>query len=297
MKGSSLLRIKPVTRALVATIIACGLVGTDLLWPGQLRSAVDQLKLPTELAKYKEWRNLLQSPAPVPLELWIRCVTATPTEWTQAREKYGPHTEHYIQVYANQIATQALHQGKAGVFLTGSVIAKEKLMDSPEGTVAGVAFMIKRGTRQFASTGGWEFAYYPRLATPQASRSVLPAIARPRPRTSSSGSIRPRAIRCVLLRPNLDETAYETKHRCCAAHAWSSSRLLGPRLTQEELATRMHNDNSCPRFTSKGSIQDTPQRVLQTVTNGEVPNPGRRHGFERHHRPQFWSDRHGQETS
>jgi hypothetical protein len=123
---------------------------------------VDQLKLPAELAKYKEWRNLLQSPAPVPLELWIRCVAPTPSEWTQAREKYGPHTEHYIQVYANQIATQALHQGKAGVFLTGSVIAKEKLMDSPEGTVAGVAFMIKRGTRQFASTGGWEFAYYPR---------------------------------------------------------------------------------------------------------------------------------------
>jgi hypothetical protein len=42
------------------------------------------------------------------------------------------------------------------------VIAKEKLMDSPEGTVAGVAFMIKRSTPQFASTGGWEFAYYPR---------------------------------------------------------------------------------------------------------------------------------------
>jgi hypothetical protein len=98
----------------------------------------------------------------VPLELWIRCVAPTPTEWTQAREKYGPHTEHYIQVYANQIATQTLHQGKAGPFLTGAVIAKEKLIDSPEGTVAGVAFMIKRGTRQFASTGGWEFAYYPR---------------------------------------------------------------------------------------------------------------------------------------
>ena len=42
------------------------------------------------------------------------------------------------------------------------MIAKEKLMDSPQGTVAGVAFMIKRGTPQFASTGGWEFAYYPR---------------------------------------------------------------------------------------------------------------------------------------
>jgi hypothetical protein len=42
------------------------------------------------------------------------------------------------------------------------VIAKEKILDLPEGTVAGVAFMIKRATPQFASTGGWEFAYYPR---------------------------------------------------------------------------------------------------------------------------------------
>ena len=86
----------------------------------------------------------------------------TPTDWTQAREKYGPHSEHYIQVYANQIATQTLRQGKAVRFPTGAMIAKEKLMDSPQGTVAGVAFMTNRGTPQFASTGGWEFAYYPR---------------------------------------------------------------------------------------------------------------------------------------
>jgi Cytochrome P460 len=87
---------------------------------------------------------------------------AGPTDWTQAREKYGPHTDHYIQIYANQVATQSLQQVKAGLFLTRAVIAKEKLMDSPQGTVAGVAFMIKRGAPQFASTGGWEFAYYPR---------------------------------------------------------------------------------------------------------------------------------------
>ena len=153
--------IKPITKALAAALIVCGLVGADLLWAGQLRSALDQLNLPTDLAKYKEWKTLLRYPAPVPLELWIRCVAPTPTDWTQAREKYGPHTEHYIQVYANRKASQTLHQGKSSPFLTGAVIAKEKLIDSPEGTVAGVAFMIKRGTPQFASTGGWEFAYYP----------------------------------------------------------------------------------------------------------------------------------------
>jgi hypothetical protein len=147
---------------LVTALIACGLIGASLVLSGQLRSVPDQLNLPADFAKYKEWKTLLQSPAPVTLELWIRCVAPTPTDWTQAREKYGPHTEHYIQVYANQIATKTLRKGEAGLFLTGAVIAKEKLMDSPQGTVAGVAFMIKRGTPQFANTGGWEFAYYPR---------------------------------------------------------------------------------------------------------------------------------------
>src|SRR5260221_12693293 len=162
MKGSSLLRIKPITRALVAALIVCGLVGADLLWPAQLRSAVDQLKLPADLAKYKEWRTLLQSPAPVPLELWIRCIAPTPTDWTKAREKYGPHTEHYIQVYANQIATQTLLQGKAGTFLIGAVIAKEKLMDSPQGNVAGGGLIIKRGKPPVASTPGWGVGPYSR---------------------------------------------------------------------------------------------------------------------------------------
>lgn len=151
------------TCAPVAALIVCGLVGADLLWPGQVRSVADKLNLPGDLAKYNEWKTLLQSPSPVPLELWIRCMAPpTPTDWDQAREKYGPHTAHYIQIYANQIATQSLRNSNAGPFLTGAVIAKEKIMDAPQGAVAGVAFMIKRGTPQFAGSGGWEFAYYPR---------------------------------------------------------------------------------------------------------------------------------------
>jgi len=59
----------------------------------------------------------------------------------------------------------------------------------------------------------------------------------------------------------------------------------------------MHEANSCPRFPSKGAIHDTSQRVPQTVTNGEIPNSGGRHGFSRHHHPKFRSKRHGQEAS
>jgi hypothetical protein len=185
MRGSPLLRIKPITRAVVVALIACGPFGADLLWPGQLRSVVDQLKLPADLVKYKEWRTLLQSLAPVPLELWIRCIAPTPTDWTQAREKYGPHTEHYIQVSANRIATQTLRQGKAGLFLTGAVIAKEKLMDSSQGTVAGVAFMSSEVRLSSPVPVAGSSPIIRDLATPQASRPVLPAIARPHPRTTS----------------------------------------------------------------------------------------------------------------
>jgi hypothetical protein len=162
MKESSLLRIPSITRALVAALIAFGLFSAGRLWPWQSHSVVDQLKLPAELASYKEWKPLLQSPKPVPLELWLRCMAPTPTDWSKAQEKYGPHSDHYIQVYANQIATQTLRQSRAGSFATGAVIAKEKLMDPSQGTVVGVGFMIKRSVPQFASTGGWEFAYYSR---------------------------------------------------------------------------------------------------------------------------------------
>src|ERR1700751_2453964 len=99
MNGSSLLSVKPITRALVVALITCGLVCAGLLWPAPLRTVVDQLKLPADLAKYKEWRALLQSPEPVTLELWTLCVSPSPAYRTQAREKYGPHTEHYIQVF------------------------------------------------------------------------------------------------------------------------------------------------------------------------------------------------------
>jgi hypothetical protein len=166
MRGSFLLRTNHITTALAAILIACGLFGPSGLWSGQSRSVAEQLKLPDDVANYKEWRALLQSPEPVPLELWLRCTTSTPADWAQAREKHGPHADHYIQVYANQIATQTMLQGKPGLFPTGAVIAKEKLTDSPQGTVAGVAFMIKRGTPQFSKNGGWEFAYYPRSGDP-----------------------------------------------------------------------------------------------------------------------------------
>jgi hypothetical protein len=205
MKDSSRSRIRRIITAVVLTLVTCGLAGANLLWCAPTRSVVDHLKLPADLAKFKEWTSLLQSPAPVPLELWIRCMASTPADWTQARKKHGPHTEHFIQVYANQIAAQALRQAKIGLFPTGAVIAKEKLVDTPQGTVAGVAFMIKRGTPQFAGTGGWEFAYYPRsgdTGSIQACAACHRAVAS---KDYVFGQYPSSAIRCVLLRHTPDK--------------------------------------------------------------------------------------------
>jgi hypothetical protein len=159
------LRINSIRSVLFASLLATGLLGAGLLWSRQTRTSLPapaQLNLPADLAKYKEWRTQLGAPELVPFDLWIRCVASTPTDWAKARKKYGPHTEQFIQVYANPIAMQSLGKGDAKLFQAGAVIAKEKLLDSTGISVAGVAFMIKRGTPPFASTGGWEFDYYPR---------------------------------------------------------------------------------------------------------------------------------------
>ena len=132
------------------------------LWSGALRSEPDeQLRLPAELEKYREWTQLLKSPYQVPMELWLRCMAPTPVDWARARQKYGPHTERYIRVYGNQAAAQAVSAREKRPFPQGAVVAKEKLARSPDGRAEGVAFMLKREASQFPETGGWEFVYYP----------------------------------------------------------------------------------------------------------------------------------------
>jgi cytochrome P460 len=54
-------------------------------------------------------------------------------------------------------------------FRAGSVIVKEKLAGEPHGDADGVAFMVKRISQAFVSTGGWEFLYVP--ASPDQPRT------------------------------------------------------------------------------------------------------------------------------
>jgi cytochrome P460 len=118
------------------------------------------LRLPTELSNCRQWRQLLKVPYEVPLELWMRCVAPTPGDWAATRETYGPHTKRFVRIYGNELADESL-ASEEKPFDAGSIIVKEKLAGEPHGDADGVAFMVKRNSPAFVSTGGWEFLYFP----------------------------------------------------------------------------------------------------------------------------------------
>lgn len=129
---------------------------------GAIGSSAGQsrLQLPDELVNYRQWTQLLKVPYQVPLELWVRCVAPTPDDWALAREKYGPHAKRFVRIYGNRLTEESLATGE-GKLRAGSVIVKEKLAGEPHGDADGVAFMVKRNSQAFVSTGGWEFLYFP----------------------------------------------------------------------------------------------------------------------------------------
>src|SRR5262249_30148917 len=128
-----------------------------------------------EVRSYREWSQVLKSPYQVPLELWIRCIAPTAADWATAREKYGPHAERYVRVYANQAMLAAISDTKAQPFPIGAVLAKEKLLGSPNGTPEGVAFMLKPPPGAFPETSGWEFRYFPDPGDPSRTQQACAA--------------------------------------------------------------------------------------------------------------------------
>lgn len=121
------------------------------------------LPLPAELSAYRSWKPLIKDTFEVPYELWIRCVAPTQQDYDSARAAHGPHTQRFIQVYANRDAQRVMKNMNTAAFPAGSIIAKEKLIGTAGGGAefAGVAFMIKHAGDQFPETRGWEFRYYP----------------------------------------------------------------------------------------------------------------------------------------
>jgi hypothetical protein len=139
------------------------------------------IALPSELATYKTWAQLLREPQPVPMSLWIRCARVTPADWAEARKEHGPHTERYIRVYGNPTAAKAMALAKGVALPYGSIIAKEKLPVAPDAAADGIGFMIRHPPPAFAATDGWEFGYAPSSGNRQETHQACAACHRSAP--------------------------------------------------------------------------------------------------------------------
>lgn len=123
--------------------------------------AEQRLNLPIYLAGFESWEPLTKRPYPVPWELAIRCTMPTPDDWESARKEHGPHTQMYIQVYANPIALSAIKNGTRINFSSGAILAKAKLSGPNDRVPNAVGFMVKGDPNRFPLSVGWEFLYYP----------------------------------------------------------------------------------------------------------------------------------------
>ena len=123
--------------------------------------AKPSLALPPELAAYRDWSAQTREPVAVPLKLWMLCSRPTAEQRAEAYKEHGVHAERYIRVYANTAAAAVLPGRVTRSFPLGSVIAKEKLVDTTQQSREGVAFMVRRSDPRFRETGGWEFLYFP----------------------------------------------------------------------------------------------------------------------------------------
>jgi len=107
-------------------------------------------------------------------------VPPSEADWSAARHTSGPHTQRYIMVYGTSTVAPAFSGRRP--FAPGTVIAKEKLLDSRGGLAEGVAFMIKRQGPEFRDTDGWEFLYFPPAGDKQRTHEQCAACHRAAPK-------------------------------------------------------------------------------------------------------------------
>jgi len=142
--------------------VLCAVAITGAIGVQAVAGAPDtQLAVPADLARYKQWPRLLESPANVPMKFWLMCMPPSAADRAAAKEQYGPHSERTIMVYGNQLAAGALVSTGTRAFPPGAIVVKEKLGRVEGGAAEGVAFMIKHQAPAFAASDGWEFRYFP----------------------------------------------------------------------------------------------------------------------------------------
>jgi len=123
-----------------------------------------------DIAKIAEDYKGLQLMTPEPVfvnpELAMLCVGASREMVDDARIEKGPHANCSVEIYMNQLASNAFSQNK--VYPVGAVVVKKKEIlgyrtkdkSDWDGTGNGVGGMIKRNLGFDADNGDWEYFYF-----------------------------------------------------------------------------------------------------------------------------------------
>jgi hypothetical protein len=129
---------------------------------GEGGSAAEASAIPTVseiMDSYRTWEP--QTPEPMPISSYIFGLCRLPTlaEQKFAESEHGD--ERYLQDWANPEAAAGIARRGAPPFAAGSVIVKEKYVQSGTGPeLVAVAMMIKREQGFAPAHGDWDYAYY-----------------------------------------------------------------------------------------------------------------------------------------
>ena len=125
-----------------------------------LLSAAEPLVVTKDSAAtfYRKFKRLTKEPRHVaPLTAGL-CRTVTKDDLAREKAIAGPHTQHWVHIYANAGAAESI-AAKGAEFPVGAVIVKEKLGEDLN-SVTGVGGMVKRTKGYDPANGDWEFFYY-----------------------------------------------------------------------------------------------------------------------------------------
>jgi hypothetical protein len=136
--------------------------GGQVAVAGEGGSAAEASAIPTVseiMDSYRTWEP--QTPEPMPISSYIFGLCRLPTlaEQEFAESEHGH--ERYLQDWANTEAVAGIARRGAPPFAPGSVIVKEKYVQSGTGPeLVAVAMMIKREQGFAPAHGDWDYAYY-----------------------------------------------------------------------------------------------------------------------------------------
>lgn len=136
-----------------------------------LKTPENVLDATREIAGYKDWTKVNQTPERIESRLSALC--ARPTQSQIERDAKNPHNDKFITVYVNAIGKDAMMTKKLPKFPVGTVIVKEKLTTAESTEPELLTVMIKREKNYNPMVGDWEFLTFNGAGTETTARGKL----------------------------------------------------------------------------------------------------------------------------